>query len=65
MLDSAKAIAVFQLVYSDLDLAAYEPMLTPGSILPLCASLGFVDASLNPKPALATHDSIFSRPLRN
>jgi hypothetical protein len=64
MLDSAKAIAVFQLVYSDLDLAAYQPMLTPGSILPLFASLGFVDTSLNPKPALATYDSIFSRPLR-
>jgi hypothetical protein len=63
MLDSAKAIALFQLNYSDIDLAAYQP-LPPGSILPLFASIGFVDASLKPKQALATYDSIFSRPLR-
>ena len=63
LLDSAKAIAVFQLNYSDIDLSAYQP-LPAGSILPLFASIGFVDASLNPKLALTTHDSIFSRPLR-
>jgi hypothetical protein len=63
MLDSAKAIALFQLNYSDIDLSAYQP-LSAGSTLPLFASIGFVDASLNPKPALATHDSIFARSLR-
>jgi hypothetical protein len=63
MLDSAKAIAVFQLNYSDIDLAAYQP-LPAGSLLPLFASIGLVNASLNPKPALATHDSVFARPLR-
>jgi hypothetical protein len=63
MLDSAKAIALFQLNYSDIDLSAYQP-LPAGSTLPLFASIGFVDASLSPKPSLATHDSIFARPLR-
>jgi hypothetical protein len=63
MLDSAKAVALFQLNYSDIDLAAYQPLPT-GSILPLFASIGFVDTSLEPKLALATYDSILSRPLR-
>lgn len=63
LLDSAKAIAVFELNFSDIDLSAYGP-LPAGSTLPLFASLGFVNAALAPKPALATHDSIFSRPLR-
>jgi hypothetical protein len=63
MLDSAKAIALFQLNYSDIDISAYQP-LPAGSVLPLFASIGFVDASLVAKPALATHDSIFARPLR-
>ena len=60
LLDSAKAIAVFELNFSDIDLTAYQP-LPAGSTLPLFASLGFVDASLRPKAALATHDSIFAR----
>jgi len=60
--DSSKAIAVFQLNYSDIDISAYQP-LPAGSILPLFASIGFVDAELRAKPALATHDSIFARPL--
>ncbi|MEP6495832.1 MAG: hypothetical protein ABJF01_24335 [bacterium] len=63
MLDSARAIALFQLNYTDLDISAYQP-LPAGSILPLFASIGVVDALLNPKRALATHDSILSRPLR-
>jgi hypothetical protein len=63
LLDSAKAVAVFQLLYSDIDLAAYQP-LTPGSLLPLFVSIGFVDASLKAKSVLATHDSVFARPLR-
>jgi hypothetical protein len=63
LLDSAKAVAVFQLTYADLNLAAYPPQ-PPGSILPLFAQLGVVDSQLRPKPALATYDSVFSRPLR-
>ena len=63
LLDSAKAIAVFQLNYSDIDIASYPPQ-PPGSSLILFTSIGFVDASLKAKPALATYDSIFARPLK-
>ncbi len=63
MLDSAKAIAVFQLTYTDLDISAYQP-LPAGSILPLFASLGHVDVNFAAKPSLATYDSIFARPLK-
>ena len=62
LLDSAKAVAVFQLTYADLNLNAYPPQ-PPGSILPLFAQLGVVDSQLRGKPALATYDSVFSRPL--
>ena len=61
LLDSAKAVAVFQLTYADLNLADYPQ--PPGSILPLFAQLGVVDSQLKAKPALATYDSVFSRPL--
>jgi hypothetical protein len=61
LLDSAKAIVLFQLTFTDLDISAYQP-LPAGSILPLFASLGLVNTTLQPKPALATFDSIFSRP---
>jgi hypothetical protein len=64
LLDSAKAIAVFQLSYTDLDISAYQP-LPAGSILPLFASIGFVDANLGSKLALATYDSVFARPRKN
>src|SRR6185369_1694960 len=47
--DSSKAIAVFQLIYADLDISSYQP-LPPGSILPLFASIGFADSELRPKP---------------
>jgi hypothetical protein len=63
LLDSAKAVAVFQLTYADLNLAAYSPQ-PPGSILPLFAQLGVVDGQLRAKPALATYDSVFARPLK-
>ena len=62
LLDAAKAVAMFQLTYSDLDLAQYPPQ-PVGSILPLFAQLGVVDSKLQPKRALATYDSIFARPL--
>ena len=62
LLDAAKAVAVFQLTYSDLDLSNF-PSQPPGSILPLFAQLGIVDTRLQPKPASATYDSIFARPL--
>ena len=62
LLDAAKAVAVFDLTYADLDLTQFPPQ-PPGSILPLFAHLGVVDAHLQPKTASATYDSIFSRPL--
>jgi hypothetical protein len=61
MLDGASAIAYFQLSFTDLDLSSFPPQ-PPGSILPLFASLGLVDTNLQPKLALATWDSLFSRP---
>lgn len=59
LLDSVRAIAVFQLTFTDLDLAANPP--PPGSILPLFAHLGLVDINLSPKPALSAWDSTFAR----
>jgi hypothetical protein len=60
LLDSARATAVFQLTFTDLDLTAAPP--PPGSILPLFASCGLVDVNLAPKPALYSWDAIFARP---
>lgn len=62
LLDSARVAAVFQLTFTDLDLTAIP--VPPGSILPLFAALGLVDAELNPKPALGAWDSTFARPFR-
>src|SRR6266568_2902849 len=62
ILDGAQAIAVFQLTFTDLDLAVNPP--PPGSNLPLFAYLGLVDVNLNPKPALAVWDEAFARPRR-
>jgi hypothetical protein len=57
--DALKPRYLFQLVFADLDLVAYgrpnDPQLTP------FARLGVVDATLSPKPALATWDSAFAR----
>jgi len=58
MLDSARASAVFQLTFTDLDIPSLN--LPPGSILPLFATLGIVDANLRPKAALAIWDSLFA-----
>lgn len=61
LLDEAKAIAVFQLSFTDLDLGSF-PKPVP-AILPLFATLGLVDAKLRPKAALSTWDKIFARRL--
>jgi hypothetical protein len=60
--DRAQAVGLYQLTFTDLDLAAFPPQ-PPGSILPLFAQLGLVTADLVPKPALAVWDSAFARPL--
>lgn len=61
LLDRVQAVAVFQLTFTDIDLAAYNP--PPGSILYLFARLGLVDVDLNPKPALAAWDALHARAL--
>ena len=63
LLDSARAVAVFQLSFADLALSLFPPQ-PPGSILPLFATLGLVDTVLTPKPSLAVWDSVFARRLR-
>ena len=58
--DRARAIAVFQLTFTDLDLPALS--LPADSIVPLFAYNGLVDAHLQPKPALAAWDEAFGQP---
>jgi hypothetical protein len=57
--DEAKLLGVFQITFTDLDLSSF-PVPT-GSILPLFAQLGLVDASYRAKPALAVWDSVRAR----
>jgi hypothetical protein len=61
LLDEARAIGVFQLSFTDLDLGSF-PKPVP-AILPLFATLGLVDSALEPKPALTTWDRLFARRL--
>ena len=56
MLDSARAKAVFQLTFTDLDVQGGT---FPPGALPF-AFLGLVDTELRPKPALAIWDSLFA-----
>ena len=60
LLDSAKSVAVFQLTFADLDLAAITP--PPPPALAYFATIGLVDENLAPKPALAPWDSAYARP---
>jgi hypothetical protein len=62
LLDAAKAIGVFQLSFTDLDLGSFPRPLP--AILPLFATLGLVDSDLRPKRALETWDKVYARPLR-
>jgi hypothetical protein len=58
--DAAKLAGVFQITFTDLDLASFP--VPQGSILPLFAQLGLVDASYRAKPALAVWDSVKAVP---
>lgn len=58
LLDAARAVGLFQLTFTDLDLSGTPQ--PPGSILPLFAALGMVDAQLKPKAALAVWDSVYA-----
>jgi hypothetical protein len=62
ILDSAHAVGLFQITFTDLDLVANPP--PPGSGLPLFAYNGLVDTALHAKLALAAWDSILALPLR-
>lgn len=55
LLEEAHAVAVFQLTFTDLDVA-------PTSNLWIFARLGLVDVDLNPKSALGLWDAIYARP---
>jgi hypothetical protein len=61
--DSAGAIAVTQITFTDLDLSTYP--VPSGSILPLFAHLGLVDTDFAPKPALGEWARAMMRPLAN
>lgn len=61
LLDRAHAVGFYQLTFTDLALGSYQP--PPGSVLPLFATLGLVDTTLAPKPALSAWDEIFKRRL--
>ena len=56
--DEAKLLGVFQITFTDLDLSSYPVPI--GSILPLFAQLGLVDAAYGAKPALAVWDSVLA-----
>ena len=62
LLDRAEALFVFQLTFTDLDLATFPPPLPAN--LSFFAYLGLVDDDLNPKPALEVWDSLFALPRR-
>jgi len=62
LLDSAHAIAWFQLNFTDLNLAAFGQ--SPNTMVLAFADLGLVDTTLSPKPALARWDSIYARQRR-
>jgi hypothetical protein len=58
----AQALHVFQLLFTDLDEAAFGQ--APGSPLSPFATIGLVSTELSPKPALAEWDRAFARPRR-
>jgi hypothetical protein len=62
LLDAAKAVAVFQLNATDIDLTTYA--MGPGVDLSPHSALGVLDVQLQPKPSLTTWDRVFARPTR-
>jgi len=59
--DSARALAVLQIPFTDLDMRAWGGV-PEAQTLSLFAHLGLVDVQLRPKPALAVWDTAFQRP---
>ena len=62
LLDGVKAIAYFQLVFTDIDVASLPPDVPDN--LPYFLYLGMVDKLLEKKPALDAWDEIFAVPLK-
>jgi hypothetical protein len=62
LLDRAHAVGFYQLTFTDLSVQAFAQ--PPGSVLPLFATLGLVDTTLAPKPALSEWDAAFKRTLQ-
>ena len=62
LLAQAHAIALFQLTFTDLDIAAWPAIDTAG-LYPF-AFLGVVDSNFMPKPALTIWDSLLRQPLQ-
>jgi hypothetical protein len=62
LLDLVGAIGYFQLTFTDIDIASTAPG-TPSSINQF-AYIGLVDSNLVAKPALASWDQVFKRPLK-
>lgn len=62
LLDRANATAVFQLLFTDVDLAAIPTNVSPNILL--FTTIGMVDTQFQPKPALAIWDNVFARPLK-
>ena len=62
LLDEVKATAVFQLLFTDLDIANLPPDMPVN--LPYFAYLGLVDKEFNVKPALSAWDEIFKKRTR-
>ena len=60
LLDRANAVGWYQLTFTDLSLSAFPQ--PKGSVLPLFTTLGLVDTTLAPKPALEEWDEVFARP---
>lgn len=60
LLDQARAIAVFQLAFTDIDVSSLPSHVEPS--IQYFATLGLVDVNLQPKPALGEWGLSFSRP---
>lgn len=61
LLNNAKATAVFQLLFTDLDVTSLPGHVEPS--IKYFAYLGLVDTELQPKAALSAWDQLFKRPL--
>ncbi len=62
LLDQAKAIGVFQLTFTDIELATVPSYINP--TIAYFAYLGLVNTKLQPKPGLTTWNEIFKRSLK-